>query len=441
MNRIDFMRAFALAIPFALAALVLSSCDDNSTEHVSQYHLTPYSGNNQTERAGSTLPEPLVVKVTDLLNNPLPGIRVTFSPYDDPLGSVTPVNVATDQDGLASCTYQLGPRIGLQRVMASASAEFFTLFSATSVAAACDEESTEKLCVWPLKHIFIATTSSSLLSGTGSVVIDFDPASGEAAEVLETTNRVDGISFSSRGELFVSMEDVILKADPTIHDLHTYTNCNWPSARFSLEPNPGGVLAGLNYAAPHLLGCSGAVVSLSSGHAFASVLWENLAVDPVTRDIRMLTASGPTNYVLWRGLWDGRATSIESWESAANLFVGTAEPRGMCADSAGTIYICFDGNDNWRRIVTVAADGTIDYEFFDFYSYYGGNAQNAGRWGDIAYLDGKLYVIDRRNDRLVVISKTGEWLAEYKSDVFSMPLVETDHYAICASPNWLCGTR
>ncbi len=441
MNRILFMRAFALAISFALAALVQSSCDDNPSDQVTQYRLTPDSGNNQTERAGSTLPEPLVVKVTDLLNNPLPGVRVTFSPYDDPLGSVTPASAATNSDGLASCTFQLGPSVGLQRVKASASAEFLTLFSATAVPAGCAEESAEKICVWPLKHIFIATTSSSLLSGTGSVVIDFDPASGEAVEILETTDRIDGISFSARGELFVSQEDIISKAGPTTHDLAVYADANWPTTRFSLEPNPGGVLAGLNPAAPHFIGCPGEMAELASSHMFATIRWENLAVDPVTRDIHMLTASGPTNYVLWRGLWDGRAATVDSWESVANLYVGTAEPRGMCADSSGTIYICFDGNDNWRRVVTVTANGTIDYEFFDFYAYYGNNAQQGGRWGDIAYLDGKLYVIDRRNDRLVVISKYGTWLAEHKSDVFSMPLVESDHYAICASANWLCGTR
>lgn len=442
MNRIFFTRAFPLAVSLAIAAFALSSCDDEPTDQVTQFRLTPYSGNNQTERASSTLPEPLVVKVTDLLNNPMPGIRVTFSPYDDPSGSVSPVNAATNGDGLASCAYTLGARVGLQRVMASVSAEFITLFSATAVPAGCAEESTGRLCVWPLKHIFIATTSSSLLGAAGSVVIDFNPATGAAVEVLETTDRIDGISFSARGELFVSQEDIISKVEPAApHDLTVHADANWPSTRFSLEPNPGGVLAALNPAAPHYIGCPGEIAELASSHMFATIRWENLAVDPVTRDIHMLTASGPTNYVLWRGLWDGRAVTVGSWESVANLYVGTAEPRGICADSSGTIYICFDGNDNWRRIVTVAADGAIDYEFFDFYAYYGGNAQEAGRWGDIAYLDGKLYVIDRRNDRLVVISKHGTWLAEHKSDVFSMPLVEGDHYAICASPNWLCTTR
>jgi hypothetical protein len=110
----------------------------------------------------------------------------------------------------------------------------------------------------------------------------------------------------------------------------------------------------------------------------------------------------------------------------------------MCADSSGTIYICFDGNDNWRRIVTVTSSGTVNYEFFNFYTYYGGTSQEAGRWGDIAYLKGKLYVIDRRNDRLVIISKHGTWLGEVANSAFSRPLEENEHYAICASPSMLC---
>ncbi len=439
MNRISFMRAFALAASLSLAALAQFSCDDNPADDLSNLRLSAYSGDHQTERAGAVLSEPLVVKVSDILGNAKPGVLVSFS-TNAPSALVNPSQTATDANGLASCSFKLGAAAGTQHVWAAIPGDS-VLLSATAVAFGCPEESPVRLCVWPLKHIFIATTSSSLLGGAGSVVIDFNPADGEAAEVLETAERIDGISFSARGELFVSMEDIIRKADPATHDLETYADADWASTRFSLEPNPGGVLAGLNPGAPHSIGCPGSMAELSSSHMFAAILWESFAVDPVTRDVHLMTASGPSNYVLWRGLWDGRAITVGSWESVANLFVGTAEPRGMCADSSGTIYICFDGNDTWRRIVTVAADGTIDYEFFDFYAYYGNNAQAAGRWGDIAYLDGKLYVIDRRNDRLVVISKTGEWLAEYESDVFSMPLVETDHYAICASPYRPCTTK
>jgi hypothetical protein len=112
----------------------------------------------------------------------------------------------------------------------------------------------------------------------------------------------------------------------------------------------------------------------------------------------------------------------------------------MCIDSTGAVYVVFDGNDNYRRIVKVTAAGAIDYDFFDFYARAGGNAQEAGRWGDIAYLNGRLYLIDRRNDRLVTISRNGVWLDEHKDTAFSRALDESDHYMIAASPSWLCIT-
>lgn len=436
MNRTFFMRTFALVLSLALAAFAQSSCDDNPSNEALKLRIKVYSGNNQTERAGSTLPEPLVVQVTDILNNPRPGVPVEFSAHAEPSALVTPRLTATDERGLASCSFRLGTTVGTQNVWAATS-EDSTLFSATAIALACEEEDPEGICVWPSKHIFIATTSSSLLSGAGSVVIDFNPADGNISKVLETTDRIDGISFSSRGELFVSSENGIRKIDPATHDPEPYTSFDSPLYGLSMEPNPGGVLTGLTDEAPQLIGCPGSLIDLGSDQTPANILWENLAADPVTRDVYLLTGN-PTGCVLWRGLWDGRATAIESYEVVASISVFDAEPRGMCADSSGTIYICFDGNDTQRRIVAVSADGTIDYDFFNFYTYYENNSREAGRWGDIAYLGGKLFVIDRRNDRLVVISKTGEWLAEFEDDAFSMPLVETDHYAICASAYWGC---
>jgi antitoxin (DNA-binding transcriptional repressor) of toxin-antitoxin stability system len=440
MNTIHFKRVFALAALLALAAFAQFSCDENPSDNTSNYHITAYSGNNQTERVGAMLADPLVVRATDLLNNAKAGVEVEFSTRGTPSAEVTPRFATTDANGLASCRLTLGATAGTQHVWVRAEADS-TVLSATAVAVACDEESPERVCQWPAGHIFIATTSSSLLSGAGSVVIDFDPDSGNIAKVLETADFADGISFSSRGELFVSTLDKIRKVDHATFELTSYLNTEPSLYRFAMEPNPGGVLVALINEAPQMIGCPGTLRALSSAHTFSNILWENLAVDPVTRDIYMMTGSSPTSYVLWHMYWDGVLEYVQRFEAAASLSVGAAEPRGMCADSSGTIYICFDGNDNWRRIVSVSAEGTIDYSFFDFYEYYGRNSQEAGRWGDLAYLEGKLYVIDRRNDRLVIISKHGTWLGEVKNTIFSRPLDESDHYAICASPTWLCQTR
>ena len=49
---------------------------------LSKLRITTYSGNNQTERVGSTLAEPLVVKVTDILGQSRsPAIAVSFSTH------------------------------------------------------------------------------------------------------------------------------------------------------------------------------------------------------------------------------------------------------------------------------------------------------------------------------------------------------------------------
>ncbi len=78
MNRISCMRASALAVSLALAALAQFSCDDNPADDLSNLRLSAYSGDHQTERVGAVLSEPLVVKVSDVLGNPKPGVSVSF---------------------------------------------------------------------------------------------------------------------------------------------------------------------------------------------------------------------------------------------------------------------------------------------------------------------------------------------------------------------------
>jgi len=440
MKRPFSARILSLAAALALAALVQFSCDENpSNNDESKLRITPFSGSGQTERTGATLANPLVVKVSDILGDTKAGIAVSFSTHA-PSAYVTPAHAVTDANGRASCTFRLGSEAGTQQVTA-AMEDDSTTFSATAVAAGCTEESPAKVCDWPAGHLFIATTGSSLMGGTGTVIIDFNPENEGITKLLETTYLVDGISFSSRGELFVSSPDKIHKvnyATSTLQDYITWTG----GYNISMEPNEGSVLAGLTLLGPLAIGCSPSGVNfILPAHSFSNnIKWENLAVDPVTRDVYMISEFSPTNYALWRVYWDGRSP-VQSFVVVANLSVGAAVPAGMCIDSTGTVYITFDGNDNYRRIVTVTSGGTVNYNFFNFYTYYGSNSQQAGRWGDIAYLEGKLYTIDKRNDRLVVVSKTGQWLGEVANTAFSRPGNESEHYAICASPTWLCTTQ
>jgi len=433
-------RAFALAATIALAALVLFSCEDNPSDNNAETKLRirPSAGNGQTERTGAVLADPLVVKVTDFLGNAKPAVAVFFS-TQEAAAHVSPPSAMTDTEGLASCRFLLGSTAGTQRVKASMEDDS-TSFSATAVAPGCEEERPGKLCQWPTGHIFIATTGSSLLGGAGTVILDYNPANDEITKVLETTILADGISFSSRGELFVSSQSGIQKFDFTSHDLEDYITLAG-TYNIAMEPNEGSILVGLTTTGPLSIGCPASGISfLFPPSTFSNIKWKNLAVDALTRDIYMISEFSPTNYALWRVFWNGRSP-VQSFEVVANLSVGAAVPAGMCIDSTGTVYITFDGNDNYRRIVSVAADGTVNYNFFNFYTHAGGNSQEAGRWGDIAYLNGKLYLIDRRNDRLVIISSGGQWIDEVKNTAFSRPSDESEHYAICASPAWVCLRR
>jgi len=438
MKRTSSICAFSLAAALALAALVLFSCEDNPSDNNAETKLriAPYAGNSQTERTGAMLADPLIVKVTDILGNAKSGIAVFFSTQETS-AYVSPASVTTDAEGLASCRFRLGSTAGPQRAKAVMQDDS-TSFNATAVAPGCAEESPERLCQWPAGHVFIATTGSSLSSGAGTVILDYNPANKEITKVQETTTLLlEGISFSSRGELFISSPDGIRKVNSTSHVIEDYIA--WAGTyNVSLDPNEGSILVGLATTGPLSIGCAASGISfLLPTPTFSNIKWENLAVDPLTRDIYLITEFSPTNYALRRIFWDGHSP-VQSFEVVANLSVGAAAPAGICIDSIGTVYITFDGNDTYRRIVSVAADGTINYNFFNFYTHAGGNSQEAGRWGDIAYLNGRLYLIDRRMDRLVIISREGQWLDEVKSTAFSRPFDESEHYAICASPTWLC---
>jgi adhesin/invasin len=76
------------------------------------------SGDDQVGAAGERLADSLVVRVTDGLDNPLPGVDVTWTPSGD--GSVNPGTSTTDADGLAATAWNLGSEPGTQFVDAAA---------------------------------------------------------------------------------------------------------------------------------------------------------------------------------------------------------------------------------------------------------------------------------------------------------------------------------
>ena len=64
------------------------------------------SGNRQSAAVGATLPNPLVVRVTDANDNPVANVGVTWTAQVG--GSVSADNTPTDAQGLAQVTRTLG---------------------------------------------------------------------------------------------------------------------------------------------------------------------------------------------------------------------------------------------------------------------------------------------------------------------------------------------
>lgn len=423
----------ALIIALWLVPFLVSSCDDSPTDGdgSSEIRVNVFSGNNQIERIGATLPEPLIARVTNLLGTPQTGVIVTFS-TDDTGAAVNPGQSVSDSEGYASCAFQLGSVIGQQHVMAKIDSDS-THFKATAEAIGCPEEETSKIGYWDKDHIYITTTSSSLLDAAGTVLIDFDPETRAIEKVLETRDIITDLSFSPRGDLYLGSNSKILKVDTLSLDLVEFAT--FPAIwSVELEPNPGGILTGLFAGGPFKVDCpSEGITLLAPGAILIYLREENLAVDPVTRDYYVINGHNPPIFSLWRVFWDGRSITHDA-ALHANINAGAANPVGMCIDTLGTIYITFNGTQMNRSIASVSPAGDVDATFFDFFEHYGRNNMQAGQWGDIAYLDGRLYIIDTRNDRLVVISENGDFIEEISNTAFSTQQSENERYGIAAVP-------
>ena len=79
--------------------------------------LAAVSGDGQSGPAGTVLPLPLVVEVTDAFGNPIEGVMISWTPEGG--GSVSAASTVTDGEGRTSVTRTLGPTAGTQTTLAS----------------------------------------------------------------------------------------------------------------------------------------------------------------------------------------------------------------------------------------------------------------------------------------------------------------------------------
>lgn len=98
--------------------------------------IVKVSGDAQSTVVGRPLPQPVVVRVTDPNDVPVPNATVTFATAAG--GSVTPATATTDANGQASANWTLGTALGSQTLTASLvgpQGAPFVIFTATATGA------------------------------------------------------------------------------------------------------------------------------------------------------------------------------------------------------------------------------------------------------------------------------------------------------------------
>jgi Fe-S cluster assembly iron-binding protein IscA len=81
--------------------------------------LIIFSGNVQSEQAGSILPKQLEAKVEDAHSNAVPGVTITFVDQKG-LGTLNPTSGVSNASGIVAISYQLPTTLGTYKITASA---------------------------------------------------------------------------------------------------------------------------------------------------------------------------------------------------------------------------------------------------------------------------------------------------------------------------------
>ena len=113
------LRQLSLAGLTALLAAAGLQCSGDTTQPSTASAIEMVEGDGQSAAVGGTLPDPLVVLVTDQSGDPVQGVSVQWVAQGG--GSVSPATAQTGSDGKASVERVLGATPGQQTTTASVS--------------------------------------------------------------------------------------------------------------------------------------------------------------------------------------------------------------------------------------------------------------------------------------------------------------------------------
>ena len=323
--------------------------------------LAIVSGDNQSGPAGSTLPNPLVVKVTDASGNPIAGVSVTFAASAG--GSLSATSTTTAGDGTAGTTWTLRTLPGSNTATATVAGLPPVTLSASGTTA--------------------APAGPGIITVAGSTWV-FTGAGGPATNApLGPMWKITG---DAAGNLFVT-------------DHGNY---------MVFKITPAGILT-------VIAGNGTAGFSGDGGPATQAQLWGNVGIavdltgnvyitDQTNQRIRKIDTSGIITTVA------GTGTYGYSGDGGPATKANLGGPNGIAVDASGNLYIADSSNCRVRKVTTAGVISTVAGTGVCSFTGDGGPATAAQLYNPngVAFdAAGNLYISDRTNNRIRKVDLTG----------------------------------
>ena len=192
-----------LSASAAVCALCAACGGDNLSlpDLTEPARLEAVSGTGQAGSVGTLLADPLVVRVLDSQDHPVPNIKVTFVPGAGAAGStVQPDTVESDGDGRAAVRWALGTSAGGQTLVARVVGNNAVSASFTATAGAGQGSQLEKLSGDNQAAIAGTQVADSLLvrvldtksQPVAGVTVNWTVTGGGSVSAASTVSRADG---------------------------------------------------------------------------------------------------------------------------------------------------------------------------------------------------------------------------------------------------------
>lgn len=417
MYNLIIRRLVLILVIVPITCLVLPGCEDSEAPPL-PFLIVRASGDGQSSKRGTELPDPLVVRVTLSDGSPAAGLTVRFREVAGG-GLLSPADPVTNARGYASARLILGDAVGTNTVRATIATDNTKSvdFNATALEYYCTEEDpTFDRKFFDKADLFLFTRRSALnkqngqqVSGIVRLKHDFpgEKVSATSFKKFEeeyTISVVNDAAFSRSGDFYLSWRFYsreVIKLNTNITASHFGTLESDFGAEITYTP--GGILVGCDEMGPFYFGCQDTLTRFSEtlyeGTLEDRANHDAVAVDPNTEDIYFIYLPDAT----LRRLPVDSLVATGPVESITQLTADEAAgANGMVCAEDGTVYILVD-TDGTKAILSVTSSGdkSVVYDFFDR-----GSGEAAGVQNDLALwqrnaVEVILFTVDTQNDVLL----------------------------------------